>query len=456
MNPAWAAEEEYGSFAVKGAEEADLIGIDVLNHACTASIQQKVNYIWLDRLCILQTNRDDKAWQISHMYQISKNCDPCLILPGGVRRLVSLDEETAWIHRAWTLQEATAPDTAKVLFSWRAGSGWFFGSSYTSGDLDEVIPSRTAAAVIMDLLLPYLGGEKFFTTDEDERDKRVKINPTLFGAAQSPVIALLGVMDAKDPDAVEHDIWRSGMMRTSSRPVDMVFSIMGLFGVTLNPRAFHKDDRVGATIALAQEILRRGGKATWLNTSVYLPPDKQISTFPQLPQTSVEGNALVDVGGRVRQITDVIGHEFVANWSLKEGVIGGYMDESGYLHLKRKAILLVPAKNREEVTSQTMNDCQCGTHKHVFMKAVDGTVWKVVESETTRELDGTEHDIQGTSPRVFAVYLGMALAHAWASTPDYLDTHSMRAMLIEEHALDRFHRRSNFVLCPCFEQLINT
>ena len=49
-------------------------------------------------------------------------------------------------------------------------------------------------------------------------------------------------------------------MRTSSHPVDMVFSIMGMFEVTLDTHAFGRDDRLGATIALAQKTPSRGGK----------------------------------------------------------------------------------------------------------------------------------------------------------------------------------------------------
>ncbi|EMD40026.1 hypothetical protein CERSUDRAFT_45342, partial [Gelatoporia subvermispora B] len=112
-----------GHLVVAGAEDADPISIEVLRHACLASIQRNVHYMWLDRMCIMQTSRDDKAWQISKMFLVYKSCALCIVLPDGLRRLVTLDEETAWIHRGWTLQEVLAPKTSVVLFLWKLGSG---------------------------------------------------------------------------------------------------------------------------------------------------------------------------------------------------------------------------------------------------------------------------------------------------------------------------------------------
>ena len=47
----------------------DPISIDVLRAACMAALQIS-SYIWLDQLCILQSDGDDKAWQIRNMRDI--------------------------------------------------------------------------------------------------------------------------------------------------------------------------------------------------------------------------------------------------------------------------------------------------------------------------------------------------------------------------------------------------
>ncbi|KAF2135513.1 uncharacterized protein K452DRAFT_239251, partial [Aplosporella prunicola CBS 121167] len=110
--------EELGAFSVKGAEDGDPISLDVLHHICSAALscQYSGSHLWLDRLCIVQTSKKDKAWQIREMFDIYKRCKICCVLPGGMQRLVSLEEETTWIERAWTLQEVIVPYRSIVLF----------------------------------------------------------------------------------------------------------------------------------------------------------------------------------------------------------------------------------------------------------------------------------------------------------------------------------------------------
>ncbi|PCH37452.1 hypothetical protein WOLCODRAFT_167505 [Wolfiporia cocos MD-104 SS10] len=487
-NPAdahWLAQERFGTFAVKGAEDGDPISIDVLLHACQASVQHKAPYLWLDRVCILQTSRADKRWQIQHMHQIYQQCDPCFVLPGGVRRLVRIDEETAWIQRAWTLQEAVAPDYVRVLLAWPHGTGWLFGKAH--GDVDAVVRGVSAVFDLADLLRTYLGGapgvggETHFTTEDDAPGDRVLVRPGLFGALAdaSHVVALLGVMDVRDGDAVAHAVWRSALLRTSSRPVDMVFSIMGLFGVSLDPHAFSAGDRLGATVALAQAITSNGGGASWLNATAMLPPSREISTFPQFPLTRVEGKALVVVDGVAVEVAKVIRDEFLANWSLKEGISRASMDNDGYLTFSSKAIRVIPASAEDAaslnlsrsssdaadshsdddsdetspgLTSLTNSRCHYHAGERVFLNAVDQTIWESVSGPSRTEEPA--HDEHISRSETYAVYTGMALAHPWASRPLFLETHTMRAMLVKEHAPGRFHRASTFILCPCFEKYI--
>ncbi|KAK0477694.1 hypothetical protein IW261DRAFT_1366868, partial [Armillaria novae-zelandiae] len=47
-------------FFVAGAEDGDPTGVDVLVHAV---LLEGVKCIWLDRLCIMQTSKEDKHWQ---------------------------------------------------------------------------------------------------------------------------------------------------------------------------------------------------------------------------------------------------------------------------------------------------------------------------------------------------------------------------------------------------------
>ena len=68
----------------------------------------------------------------------------------------------------------------------------------------------------------------------------------------------MGAKELEDNDMRENAIWRSA----SSRPVDMVFSIMGIFEVSLDVGKYGEPDRERATIDLAEAVLKTGRGAT--------------------------------------------------------------------------------------------------------------------------------------------------------------------------------------------------
>ena len=86
----------------------------------------------------------------------------------------------------------------------------------------------------------------------------------------------------------------------------MILSIMGVFGVSLDPAAFHKNGRHGAAIALAQEILKRGGRASWLDAAGGVPPESTLSSFPSFPGTSTNGAAFIRVDGGAYKVPDLV------------------------------------------------------------------------------------------------------------------------------------------------------
>ncbi|THV01263.1 hypothetical protein K435DRAFT_607517, partial [Dendrothele bispora CBS 962.96] len=45
-------------------EDGGPINLQVLEYACKWASDTSSSYVWLDRLCILQTSKKDKAWQI--------------------------------------------------------------------------------------------------------------------------------------------------------------------------------------------------------------------------------------------------------------------------------------------------------------------------------------------------------------------------------------------------------
>ncbi|THV02792.1 hypothetical protein K435DRAFT_852438 [Dendrothele bispora CBS 962.96] len=457
---------DLGYFNVLGCEDGDPISISVLRSACLATLfylaHPQVNYIWLDRLCIIQTNNEDKSWQITRMFDVYKNADPTIILPGGIQRLVPLDEETAWVHRAWTLQEALArPYAAFVLHLWEDEAGIVGGlEEETEGAIHVVQvpgPGRKGCALMnLDNLVeacaagrlrwtPGMLGEDETPQQLEAREWRTVEDVRIIGASGAP--SLHAFLDAlrtlnSDVDSFrDYAIWKSALTRTSSRPVDMVFSIMGLLGVTLDPKAFGEDDRIGATIALAREILRKGGSASWIGVSTSAPPCRQLSTFPEFPETSVAGKALIRISagdqekiveaGTIVDEDSLLGSVDIPD---EEIMVRGEMDKEGYLSFRRRACIVTPVTAAVNLADCT--ECQRiredPANQHLSAQSVDGKAWHFHEGVNFNK---------GKFPRV-----AVPLAFFSEVSLSVFEEHDvlLKLMLVQEHAPGKFHIISYF------------
>ncbi|OCH89261.1 hypothetical protein OBBRIDRAFT_778769 [Obba rivulosa] len=439
-------------FSVAGAEDGDPVSVNVLTHACTAALREKTNYIWLDRLCIIQTSKDDKQWQIRRMFEIYQRCALCLVFPGGIQRLVHIHEHTTWINRGWTLQEALAPPRVDVIHAWNLGGGMFYGAF--RGYITELVPGESAMTPLRTMLsLNNFGLTNFFPTNATIR--HVTFHAELFGPHDSDssgtqtvaeqttraVVFMLkealteGTFDERAPA-----IWRSALFRTSSRPVDMVFSIMGLFGVTLDVRRFSRDDRLRATIALMQEILRQGGRASWLGLAPYLPVNPMLSAIPIFPRTRVEGDVLLEVDREsgIRPTPQHLRSALLDTRRIRMPT--GSMDDAGYLTISRNAIRVYPQLDPQATFLNETDDFRWETYSaslprhRLNFRAIDHTGWRFYE-----DMDAV-HD----SPTAFAVLLGWFNKFSEQGVWD--GPRHIAALLIKEHAPDKFHVNSYFEL----------
>ena len=439
-NSPWYWEDDLGTFAVRGAEDGDPTSLDVLLHVCTAASQ--LGYVWLDRLCILQTNKDDKAWQIARMYLIYASCETCYILPGGIRRLVGLDEETSWIHRGWTLQEAVVPKCAIVIYSWKRPIP--LAISTVSGEfrLSELISGKSACTSLNILVESghFQLADTIIGGDWQWYDFNVGIFP--HGPSNAALIGALGDKgdraDADKEDLRLQAVWRSALLRTSSRPVDMIFSIMGIFGVSLDPHAFDPNDRLGATIALAREILRKGGKAHWIGAAYPLDPSPYLSTFPQFPETSVEGKAYIRLRDGSREPATDVMHSRVASGCWVSDVPGGSMDENGYFTFQAHALPVTRASIGHQsgppgavFTTLIREDTPGVLYHSVLLTANDGSVWEAPYANTPA---GDAH------ASAYVVYIGREQQYSTPAFARYVDLNSLKGLLVEEHAPGMFHK----------------
>lgn len=119
-----------GTFNVHGAGDADPISVKVLGQVCKLALQQKAPWLWLDRISILQTSRDDKDWQIKRMHDIYHSSRCCIVLTAGLQRLATLEQpgDGDWIHRSWTFQEAVVTRKALCLYASKLGDGHLYGN----------------------------------------------------------------------------------------------------------------------------------------------------------------------------------------------------------------------------------------------------------------------------------------------------------------------------------------
>lgn len=328
-----------GTMTIEGAVGADPISIEVLITICTCLEKLGCELLWLDGVCIIQNDEEDKGWQIQNMFNIYKHCKQCLVLPGGLSRLVELTEPTPWIHRAWTLQEAVVPESAKCLFSWTRGDATL--QSHFPCFLQEIEVGKSAMTDLRWLLMISLRGEVRVLCPptapwDDENTEMTTVRLLIDTHEHSQAETLLGAIDYRGREGMGNAIWRSALTRVAMRPVDTVFSIMGLFGVSLNPLLFSPTDRKGATIALMQAMLRNGERAEWLGAAQHMQINADIPTLPIFPTVDERGSAVVITDKGKVPISKLIG----SAWWRIEGAPSGEMDDQGALtvHVQTLAI----------------------------------------------------------------------------------------------------------------------
>jgi Heterokaryon incompatibility protein (HET) len=286
-------------------EDDSRISIDALRIVCEAALQMKLQYIWLDRVCIIQNNEADKDFQLAIMGGIYRHSICCFVLPGGLGKLAGIHDITPWVYRSWTLPEAILPKEVWCIFRWEYGNGnWDFSDTSENGrEGGEVyeIETRRKSFAFMTLWGALAVSESRKMDSRADREdpseglpftsyesmKSIFIpSPVLFSKETEPITALLAAIRNRDrtrwqlDDAEQQAVWRCAVMRGASEPLDEVKSLMGLFEVDVTNEA-KTETRDELMLTLCQKILAKpGGRPNWLAASVGGPWLNNFSTMP--------------------------------------------------------------------------------------------------------------------------------------------------------------------------------
>lgn len=327
-----------------------------------------------------------------------------------------------------------------VLFSWEYGPGALIldfdeeGSPRLNVDEDTEMHSLEPDVEITEItegqcamcpirqLLDVRMLQVIFRPDDRSRGRHT-IQPIVFGLSECRIESLKIVLDPTLGEYKAQAIWRSALTRASSRPVDMVFSIMGLFGVTLEPGSFDDDDRLGATVALAQEIVRNGGKPSWLVMLPNLTPNPFLSSFPDFPIAREGGEVIVQgPQGEVPMENSFMEYGYSRITDNLPDAIS--MDDEGYLTIRCMMTPVAPLEHQ---------GVQKFSHQ-VLIKGSDDQEWEVISSQEAGLGDSADAERQ-----VYALVFGRCydgILRSW----------KVEGSLVEQHAPGKFHRTSSFIL----------
>lgn len=200
-------------------------------------------------------------------------------------------------------------------------------------------------------------------------------------------------------------------MRMAKYPVDTVFSIMGIMGVTLDTTKFGHDDRLEATIALMQAILARGEHAEWLAIATRVVPNPKLSTLPAFPQTDASRKPVLESREGLKDIADVMD----TGWRVAD-TPKGTMSDVGYFRFSALSASVRLSQNQEE---------DSGTPATEFGSDTAGK-WEVLPQSSE---SGTHK----------AVLVGRWEQYNNGAFGLMYNPRDHALMLIEEHAPGRFH-----------------
>ncbi|KAF2028096.1 HET-domain-containing protein [Setomelanomma holmii] len=152
-------------------------GFEKVQQCCTHALKEGLDYVWVDTCCIDKSSSAELSEAINSMYQWYRLSTVCYAF---------LSDDSRWWTRGWTLQELIAPQIVK-----------FFGSGLRNWI--RIGGKRSLLSAVAD---------------------RTGIDREILRGADPKVCSVSMRMS-----------WASG--RETSRPEDMAYSLIGIFGVNM-------------------------------------------------------------------------------------------------------------------------------------------------------------------------------------------------------------------------------
>lgn len=228
--------------------EGDPISTEVLQLACTVALRHEAKFLWVDRLCVSQLDTRDKRWQIHQMCDVYKHCRICIVLPGGLQRLTDISEETSWMMRMWTLQEAIVPPLAEVLYE-----DWFSARGFENSRVKK-LADDSAITCHAHAYSCSLGDTIWHCSMGPMRGRLFDHENSCF---LREAVTWYNNSTSSDRDYKRYlAIWQSAITRSSYRPEDLLLSTMGILDVTLQEG--EERDRESVLGAFVREFTKSG------------------------------------------------------------------------------------------------------------------------------------------------------------------------------------------------------
>ncbi|KAK4175780.1 hypothetical protein QBC36DRAFT_330678 [Triangularia setosa] len=255
LSHTWGREEDELSFQdMQALDRCDVARRAKLDRSCEQACKDGLNYIWIDTCCIDKSSTVELSEAINSMFRWYQNSEICYaylsdVKPGRHEEIC----QSRWFTRGWTLQELLAP--RKVTFF---DSAW--AQLGTKSSLSVVIEEATGL----------------------------------------PHHILTGFASLRECSVAQRMSWAS--RRTTTRPEDMAYCLVGIFDVDITPsygigleRAFGR---------LQEAIMKQLPDDSILAWSLGAPVEQQERLKTALP--AVPGGVLATSPADFKRCGDII------------------------------------------------------------------------------------------------------------------------------------------------------